>query len=209
MSEGKPEPRSGDQEPSMEEILSSIRKIIASEEEADRPAAGENPAPAATADEGADVLELTEVVSAAEQEEPGQQASALAGIPGKAPAEEAVLGLAGLEERARAAVEEAARRIETVVEDPEMPSPAVADTGDLVSASAASAATAAFAKLARSVSRGDKAAAIPDSGKSVEAFVAELLRPMLKDWLDANLPTIVERVVEQEVRKLARRAELL
>jgi cell pole-organizing protein PopZ len=32
---------------------------------------------------------------------------------------------------------------------------------------------------------------------------------MLKSWLDENLPQIVERVVEQEVKKLARRAELL
>ena len=36
----------------------------------------------------------------------------------------------------------------------------------------------------------------------------DLLTPMLRDWLDQNLPEIVERVVEQEVKKLARRAEL-
>ena len=35
------------------------------------------------------------------------------------------------------------------------------------------------------------------------------MRPVLKEWLDANLAPIVERVVEQEVKKLARRAELL
>jgi cell pole-organizing protein PopZ len=32
---------------------------------------------------------------------------------------------------------------------------------------------------------------------------------MLREWLDRNLPAIVERMVEQEVKKLARRAELL
>jgi cell pole-organizing protein PopZ len=32
---------------------------------------------------------------------------------------------------------------------------------------------------------------------------------MLKDWLDQNLEGVVERVVEQEVKKLARRAELM
>ena len=31
----------------------------------------------------------------------------------------------------------------------------------------------------------------------------EALKPMLKAWLDANLPTIVERLVEREVRKIA------
>jgi len=35
------------------------------------------------------------------------------------------------------------------------------------------------------------------------------LRPMLKEWLDDNLEGVVERVVEQEVKKLARRAELM
>jgi cell pole-organizing protein PopZ len=79
----------------------------------------------------------------------------------------------------------------------------------LVSEAAASAATAAFAKLARSLGREQPGPVIPDSGKSVEVFVAELLRPLLKDWLDRNLPAIVERVVEQEVKKLAKRAELL
>ena len=44
---------------------------------------------------------------------------------------------------------------------------------------------------------------------TVEKLLRDLLTPMLKDWLDQNLPAIVERVVEQEVKKLARRAELL
>ena len=46
------------------------------------------------------------------------------------------------------------------------------------------------------------------AGISVEQLVVDLLTPMLRDWLDQNLPGIVERVVEQEVKKLARRAEL-
>ena len=41
------------------------------------------------------------------------------------------------------------------------------------------------------------------SGNSVEDLVMEALRPMLKSWLDENLPTIVEKLVEREVRKLA------
>jgi hypothetical protein len=42
-------------------------------------------------------------------------------------------------------------------------------------------------------------------GRPVEDLVMELLRPMLRDWLDRNLPTIVERIVEREVRYLSRR----
>ena len=47
------------------------------------------------------------------------------------------------------------------------------------------------------------------SGLTVEQLLVDLLTPMLRDWLDTNLPGIVERVVEQEVKKLARRAELM
>jgi hypothetical protein len=43
------------------------------------------------------------------------------------------------------------------------------------------------------------------SGTTVEDMVAEMLRPMMKEWLDANLPAIVERIVEREVIRLARR----
>ena len=42
------------------------------------------------------------------------------------------------------------------------------------------------------------------SGTSVtlEDLTRELLRPMLKDWLDANLPPMVERIVRDEIRKM-------
>jgi uncharacterized protein len=40
----------------------------------------------------------------------------------------------------------------------------------------------------------------------VEAMVAEMLRPLLKDWLDANLPAIVEAQVRKEVERIARSA---
>jgi cell pole-organizing protein PopZ len=35
-------------------------------------------------------------------------------------------------------------------------------------------------------------------------MVRELLKPMLKDWLDENLPTIVEARVEAELERIAR-----
>jgi cell pole-organizing protein PopZ len=37
--------------------------------------------------------------------------------------------------------------------------------------------------------------------------VREALEPMLKEWLDANLQTIVERLVRQEIERMVRRAE--
>ena len=43
------------------------------------------------------------------------------------------------------------------------------------------------------------------SGRTIEDLVEAMLRPMLKDWLEANLPRIVEEKVEEEVRRIARR----
>ena len=36
-----------------------------------------------------------------------------------------------------------------------------------------------------------------------------MIRPMLKEWLDENMPPLVERLVEKEIQKLARRSELI
>lgn len=40
--------------------------------------------------------------------------------------------------------------------------------------------------------------------KTLEGLVRELLAPMLREWLDANLPDIVERVVTREVERITR-----
>jgi hypothetical protein len=82
----------------------------------------------------------------------------------------------------------------------------------LISADAANASTQALVRLARASSGGEKRpppGADAGGGATLEQFVGELLTPLLREWLDRNLPEIVERVVEQEVKKLARRAELL
>ncbi|MGB3624501.1 MAG: DUF2497 domain-containing protein [Henriciella sp.] len=41
---------------------------------------------------------------------------------------------------------------------------------------------------------------------TLDGLMRELLRPMIKEWLDANLPGIVERKVEEEVQRIARMA---
>ena len=80
----------------------------------------------------------------------------------------------------------------------------------LVAETAAGAATSAFAKLADAVTPPEpERHAGESSGRTVEEMVEDMLRPMLKDWLDENLPAIVEQLVEREINKIARRAELL
>ncbi|WP_373005413.1 DUF2497 domain-containing protein [Hyphomonas sp.] len=44
------------------------------------------------------------------------------------------------------------------------------------------------------------------SDNTIEGLVRELLKPMIKEWLDTNLPGIVEEKVEAEVQRIARMA---
>jgi cell pole-organizing protein PopZ len=42
--------------------------------------------------------------------------------------------------------------------------------------------------------------------RTLEDMVIELMRPLLKDWLDQNLPVIVERLVQKEIDRIAKRS---
>ncbi|MGH6915005.1 MAG: DUF2497 domain-containing protein, partial [Geminicoccales bacterium] len=80
---------------------------------------------------------------------------------------------------------------------------------ELVSTSAATVATGAFAKLSQALQRTpDEEAVAEGSGRTVEQFVEDITRPMLREWLDEHLPAIVERLVQKEIQKISRRAEL-
>ncbi len=190
----RPEASGEEAEPSMEEILTSIRRIIASDEEEGT---------AARQDEGEEVLELTDVVeeSAPAQEEPAGKAPAPAPAPEPAAEAEAAPAPAAATPEAEAAGE--------VKAEGEPTSASHLTAEDLLSPAAAAAAAGAFARLTRQVAKPEPEPAVPGGERTVEAFLAELLRPMLKAWLDEHLPAIVERVVEREVQKLARRAEML
>ena len=71
----------------------------------------------------------------------------------------------------------------------------------LVDGIAETATIGAMAKLAENISL-----ARTSDGVTLEDIVRELLRPMLKDWLDDNLPTIIERLVSEELERLTEKA---
>ena len=73
-------------------------------------------------------------------------------------------------------------------------------TDSIVSQPAVTAASAALTRLAGSLRIAEQ------PGQTVEGVVRELLKPMLKDWLDQNLPAIVESRVEAELERIARLA---
>ena len=87
--------------------------------------------------------------------------------------------------------------------------PAPVETADsLLSTAASSAAASSIQKLKSAEPEPPPLVTTPSphfqSGNSVEGMVADMLRPMMKSWLDANLPQIVERIVEREVKKLTK-----
>lgn len=178
------------QEPTMEEILASIRRII-SEDDAPAEAAAAAPEPVA------EVAPEPEPVFEAAAEAPAQ-------------VEEEVLELT---ERYEAPAAESIGDLDVADVAP-FPAAEPAPTPDydaLVGESAAASAASAFAGLAASFQKPETPAAAPQdmpfvSGNTVEAMVQAMLRPMLKDWLDANLPTIVEAQVRKEVERIARNA---
>ena len=43
--------------------------------------------------------------------------------------------------------------------------------------------------------------------RTIEDLVKEVMRPMIKEWLDEHLPALVERLVGREVDRMARRGE--
>jgi cell pole-organizing protein PopZ len=185
------------QEPSMEEILSSIRRIIAEDDPGaeQKPSArqakpaGAPPKPVAPGEEDDDVLELTEIVPEPEPKKP-----AAAAVP---PATQP-----------REPTPPAASAPNAPASPKETTPMAATGPDSLLSPGTATASTQALARLAKAASTDEKKPSMAP-GITMEQFMVDLLTPMLREWLDKNLPEIVERVVEQEVKKLARRAELM
>lgn len=166
-----------EQEPSIEEILASIRQIIADDDEEPAKAAAPAPAPAPKpAPVKSDILDLTEVIR-------------------DEPEEEIVIDLQEHEEEEEELPPPPPRRPAPVAE-PEPDSSILTDH-------AAHAALQGFARLAARtpVERQSHLAGI-----TLEDIVRDLMRPMLRDWLDQNLPPLIEKLVAKELQRLARQA---
>ncbi len=76
------------------------------------------------------------------------------------------------------------------------PAPAAAPSPAMLSSSTATAVESAFNALATTV--------LSNNARTLEDLVKEMLRPMLKSWLDDNLPNLVERIVKAESSGSAR-----
>jgi uncharacterized protein len=200
------------QEPSMEEILASIRRIIADDDasktaqrapepvkaepppappaarpspppaptrpqfEADFSPAIEEPEPAA-ADQSSDILDLTESMAAPT---PMPQPS----MPNPA--------------QFRTIDGNSDVGFDEVSEKPAAPAlpRGGEERGRLISNEASAAVDSAFNALAQTV--------LVQNARTLEDLAREMLRPMLKSWLDDNLPGMVERMVRAEIERVSR-----
>ncbi len=87
--------------------------------------------------------------------------------------------------------------------------PVVAATQDeaLLAPESAAAAASSVSSLFRTLSH-ERGAQVYRGGPTIEDLVREEIRPMLKAWLDEQLPPMVERLVRQEIERVADRAGL-
>jgi cell pole-organizing protein PopZ len=171
------------QEPTMEEILASIRRIISEDDAPDSsadaaPPPAEEPPPPAPAAEELPIPEDDDFAAAT-----AADAAGFGDDSDELELTEKVETHGDLD-------------IYSAAPEPP-PAPELPDMAGLVSAPAAAAAAAAFGRLSGNM-------AMPAPGRTLEDVVRELLRPLLQQWLDENLPGIVQRAVDAEVSRIAR-----
>ncbi len=177
-----------DGEPTMEEILSSIRKIISEDEpQAEKETVAAEAAPAGMAQAEVEeivdeVLELTDRVEegAGGNASEEQEIDAILTTVTDAPAEEE---MAELEQNR-------------------------STSGGLLSTKTDSAVTSTLATFFdEMVKEKSPPEAKVGAAPTLDQVVREMLAPYLKTWLDENLEPIVERTVRDELKRMARRAE--
>jgi len=207
MSAASPKVSDKAQEPSMEEILASIRRIIAD----DQIAKAEVVPPRASAPqpENDDVLDLAEVAQPVRKPIPLEEPEIAFR---KEPIEDGQIDFDAISfdddepeleplpplraapppiEPPRPAPQPAMR-----APDPEPTSTEPTPTERLTSAVTDASVAQAFHMLSNTV--------MSSQARTLEDLVQDMLRPMLKGWLDENLPSMVERLVRAEIERVAR-----
>ena len=197
-------------EPSMEEILASIRRILKDDDQVSVPE-GEADKPAATtsdekpADEPVFVLGPSMMVPEAEPDEPtrSQEAGAIGATASLATDPVQDSEPVDLPEPAPAAARGRAGPSASAPEERDADQGSIEGPAPLIGASAADEAAQHLGSLIRTISA-NRAVAVSSSGPTLEEIVRNEMRPLLKAWLDANLPSLVERVVRSEIERLIR-----
>ncbi len=209
---------SAQREPSMEEILASIRRIIEDSDGGERPGASsgaldsveldpDNADMDAFLDELSDRATKPALAPANQSARPDNQkpepasplVSALATAPVVSPAQKTVPQPSPAQAVAAGPaqpVEERAGPAAPSVELPITAEPESAKPQPIVSVQTGRQVQAAFGELNDVFQKART--------KSFDHVAEEMVRPMLQEWLDNNLPTLVERLVREEIERVSR-----
>lgn len=174
-------------EPSMEEILASIRQIISEDGGGSEPAdakAEESREPISAEEETEHEAEAFAAEVAEEEPEPEPES---ASVQGESMTPQSFGSAAAAEPRQPYAAPAAPARPQA---------PASDNSGPLLSAQSGNAVHGAFSALAHTI--------LAQNARTLEDLVAEMLQPMLRSWLDDNLPALVERLVQDEIQRVSR-----
>jgi uncharacterized protein len=198
------------QEPSMEEILASIRRIIA-EDDSEKPA--QRPAETASVELNPDAAAASpEAERAMDAPPPASPAARIGALSASAKAARSSTVLDLTEPMAPSASRSASPAVDAgLASAPPAPmdhsganeavsvsqSSSADDVarGGLMSSATSAAVDSAFNALAQP---------LVHNARTLEDLVREMLRPMLKVWLDDNLPGMVERLVRAEIERVSR-----
>ena len=221
------EPKEGEEEQSMDEILGSIREILSDEdqenqseavasannteeEQVDESDATQSPEPEESQSEDAEPVdpEATAVqdVEAASDSESDMADQMEANEAEDATDNESSDG--GSESEDNSDTEEPNEFLE-LTKDMIAPSPPDFDAGSpIVSGVTQTASADPLQELAKALlNRRD--IAIGNRDMTLEGLIREILRPLLKEWLDDNLPYLIERLVKKEIDHMVNKAERL
>jgi cell pole-organizing protein PopZ len=175
----------------MEDILASIRRILNEEEAPATTQAGSEP----PADDDVLVLDESMIVSTADPE------------PTEPDSDEPEAAAAEPEPELRAPEVQPPLQMVQASASPDQADAFAppAPTQNLLGAEASAAATTSVGNLVRTLAAG-RGTQVYSGGPTLEDIVRAELRPLLKEWLDTNLPPMVERLVRIEIERVAGRA---
>ena len=179
-------------EPSMEEILASIRTIIAEEREPVRASEPKTAAKAAAPPAPPQVVfSRREPAAGSAPAAPAQPVAAAQPVTPAQPAPPDSVAAAAEVDTPRVVW----RHAGSPAAEP-TPKASAADNAPLLSPETDKAVASAFEALSSNLAA--------RSAELAEGLAREMLRPMLKTWLDDNLPAIVERLVRAEIERVVR-----
>lgn len=200
---------SAQREPSMEEILASIRRIIEDSDSVRQP--NDESLPDFPRELEADVREVA--AFRASLDDPAVRPvfagpRAVTEESSSAPASVVVTSDAEVAETVSRPVfqQEGPQTEPEERAEPVLAAPAVSTANEapaprpaIISDSTGRQVAAAFGELSEAFAASRR--------RSFDEMAEEMLRPMLQDWLDNNLPTLVERLVREEIERVARGAQ--